>query len=252
MKIASWNMNGYSARVKDGSLAALLRQRFDVVCLQETKLGSKPLPEMVADFHAAWSCAEGGRHHGVAILSKEAPLSVRTSGVPEVDGEGRILAVELKSLWVASVYSPTFVGRPEREAYRFRYEDDLRRFAVELLSSGKHVVLCGDLNVTAQDVDCHQAPLYAGTPNHTAREREAFASLIDLGLVDAWRRQHPQELWYSWMPVVSTPLALRREVNAGFRFDYVLASSGLDVISTDILVAHPGSDHVPVTAVVKI
>jgi len=241
-------MNGYSARVKDGSLAALLRQRYDVVCLQETKLGAKPLPDAVARFHAAWSCAEGGRHHGVAVLTKEAPVRVRTSGVPEVDAEGRLLAVELASSLIVSAYSPTFFGRPDREPYRHRFDAVLLSFVGSLLATGKPVVLCGDLNVTAQDIDCHQAPLYAGTPNHTDAEREAFASLLALGLVDAWRQQHPRDLRYSWMPVVQTPLALRREAGSGFRFDYVLVSGGVEVASSDILVSHPGSDHVPVVA----
>jgi len=248
MRIATWNMNGYSARVKDGSLAALLRQRYDVVCLQETKLGSKPLPAAVADFHAAWSCAEGGGHHGVAVFTKEAPLGIRTSGVPEVDDEGRLLAVELASAWILSAYSPTFVGRPEREAYRMSYERVLHALVAELVSTGKPVVLCGDLNVTAQDIDCHQAPLYVGTPNHTAQEREAFASLTALGLVDVWRKQHPAAYRYSWMPTVSSPLGPRRETRSGFRFDYILASSGVEAASSDILVSHPGSDHVPVVA----
>ena len=116
------------------------------------------------------------------------------------------------------------------------------------MATGKPVVLCGDLNVTAADVDCHQAPLYAGTPNHTDREREAFRSLLGLGLADVWREQHPGVLRYSWMPAVATPLAVRRETRSGFRFDYVLASAGTGIVSSDILVAHPGSDHVPVVA----
>ena len=185
MRIVTWNMNGCSARVKDGSLQALLRQRPDVLCLQETKLGSKPLPEAVAGYHAAWGCAEGGRLHGVALFTEDVPLSTRASGFPDIDREGRVLAVELRGVWVVSAYSPTFLNHPEREEYRHRFDAVLLSFVGSLLATGKPVVVCGDLNVTATDLDCHQAPLYAGTPNHTAAEREAFSSLTALGLTDA-------------------------------------------------------------------
>ena len=248
MRIASWNINGYSARMKDGSLDYLFRQHYDVVCLQETKLSTKSLPNKAADFHMACSCAEGGRHHGVAVFTKEAPLQVITSGTPEIDAEGRIVAVELASVWVLSVYSPTFLNRPDREPYRMKYEHVLRDFVTKLFQSGKPIVLCGDLNVTAEDIDCHHASIYGGTPNHTAAEREAFRSLIALGFVDVWRGQHPTTIQYSWMPMLNTPRGLCRDAGSGFRFDYILASQGLEVVSSDILVSHPGSDHVPVVA----
>ncbi len=251
MRIITWNMNGCSARVKDGSLQALLRRQPDILCLQETKLGSKPLPGVVGGYHASWCCAEGGGHHGVAVLGKDAPISVRTSGVADIDCEGRVLAVELSALWAVSAYSPTFLNRPDREPYRHRFDAVLLSFIGSLLATGKPVVVCGDLNVTATDIDCHQAPLYAGTPNHTAAEREAFASIIALGLTDCWRGLHPAEREYSWMPVANTPLGRRRLSNSGFRFDYILASYGASAISSDILVSHPGSDHVPVVADVR-
>ncbi|MBQ3941287.1 MAG: endonuclease/exonuclease/phosphatase family protein [Bacteroidales bacterium] len=243
-------MNGYSASVKDGSLAALLRLRYDVVCLQETHLPQKPLPENVAWYHSRWRCA-AQRRSGVAIFTRDQPLAVLDSGVSEVDTEGRLIAVEVPDAWIVSAYSPTFIRRPQREAYRHLFDETLHSFVERLLDSDKPVVVCGDLNVTAADIDCHQAPLYVGTPNHTTQEREAFRRLLDLGLVDVWRLQHPRELKYSWMPVVPTPLVYRRQTGTGFRFDYILASRSAEVISSDILVAHPGSDHVPVVAEIR-
>ena len=127
MRIATWNMNGYSARVKDGSLKALLAERYDVVCLQETKIARRTLRETVAWYHASWRCCERA-YAGVAVFTAEAPLQVLDTGVKEIDDEGRVLAVEIPSAWVVSAYSPTFIGRPDREAYRFRYEDVLRSF----------------------------------------------------------------------------------------------------------------------------
>lgn len=248
MKIASWNLNGYSARMKDGSLDYLLRQHYDVVCLQETKLGTKSLPDKVADYQVAWACAEGGRHHGVAVFSKEVPQQVLKSGAQEIDVEGRIVAVELTTVWILSVYSPTFLGRPDRELYRMTYEHVLRGFVAKLIQTGKPIVLCGDLNVTAEDIDCHHASIYGGTPNHTDAERKAFCMLIALGLVDVWREQHPTTIRYSWMPILKTPRGLCRDAGSGFRFDYILSSQGLEVVSSDILVSHPGSDHVPTVA----
>lgn len=42
--LASWNVNGLRAIMKKGFLDLLLEQRFDILCIQETKVSPDKLP----------------------------------------------------------------------------------------------------------------------------------------------------------------------------------------------------------------
>jgi hypothetical protein len=80
VKLMSFNVNGLNAAIKNGLVDYLKREDPSVVCLQETKtqsgddekwkkaLGSWP--------HAYFSCSTAKGHHGAAVLSKVAPVSV--------------------------------------------------------------------------------------------------------------------------------------------------------------------------------
>ena len=42
--LVSWNVNGLRAAIKKGFLELLLEQKFDIVCIQETKVSPDKLP----------------------------------------------------------------------------------------------------------------------------------------------------------------------------------------------------------------
>ena len=63
---------------------------------------------------------------------------------------------------------------------------------VEGLQENKPVVVIGDLNCAPQPIDIHAPSRNLKSAGFTPEERESFArNLIDRGLVDAFRRQHP-------------------------------------------------------------
>lgn len=50
--LISWNVNGIRAAMKKGFLDLLLEQKFDVICVQETKASQDKLPREVKIFPA--------------------------------------------------------------------------------------------------------------------------------------------------------------------------------------------------------
>ena len=76
MKIVSFNINGLRARPHQ--LAALIdKHQPDVIGLQETKVADEQFPEAEIrqlGYHVHYHGQKG--HYGVALLSRQAPLSL--------------------------------------------------------------------------------------------------------------------------------------------------------------------------------
>lgn len=109
----------------------------------------------------------------------------------------------------------------------------------------KPIIICGDLNVAASDIDLKNPKANRGSAGFTDQEREAFSRLKAAGFVDAYRYLHPDKVEYSWWSYMYNA----RARNAGWRIDYFLVSDWAadqireSTIETQVL----GSDHAPVT-----
>ena len=114
----------------------------------------------------------------------------------------------------------------------------------------KPIIICGDLNVAASEIDLKNPKANRGSAGFTDQEREAFSRLLDAGFVDAYRYLYPDKVEYSWWSYMFKA----RERNAGWRIDYFLVSdwaAGLikdSTIETNVL----GSDHAPVSLEINI
>src|SRR5882757_2944959 len=108
MKITTWNVNGLRAR--EGELTEwVLREKPDVVCLQEIKASLEQIPEALHGLDGYWRYwhGGGGGYSGVALLVAKSLVPVHPKfSHPEFDHESRIVAVELGSLTLASIYVP--------------------------------------------------------------------------------------------------------------------------------------------------
>ena len=114
----------------------------------------------------------------------------------------------------------------------------------------KPIIICGDLNVAASDIDLKNPKTNRGSAGFTDQEREAFSRLLDAGFVDAYRYLYPDKVEYSWWSYMYKA----RERNAGWRIDYFLVSDWAadlikdSTIETNVL----GSDHAPVSLEINI
>ena len=125
VKILSWNVNGIRAVLKKGFLEWFAAEDPDILCLQETKASPGQLSiELleVPGYKAYFSSAERKGYSGVALYTKEEPIAVQYGfGVPEFDGEGRILMADYERFTLINIYYPNGKRSPERLDYKMRF-----------------------------------------------------------------------------------------------------------------------------------
>jgi exodeoxyribonuclease-3 len=245
LKIISWNVNGLRAALRKGALGFLDEHRPELLCLQETRALPGDLQGILPEYpYQLWNPAERRGYSGTAIFSKVPPLSVRRGmSIPEHDGEGRLLTVELESFYLASVYTPNSQRGLTRLEYRLRWDRDFLNY-VTALGRAKPVVFCGDLNVAHEEIDLANPQANRNTHGFTDEERRGFSELLRAGFLDTFRLFHSEGGHYSWWSVPTGA----RERNVGWRIDYVCvsASLGAAVREAFILPEVAGSDHCPV------
>jgi exodeoxyribonuclease-3 len=243
MKITTWNVNGIRAR--EGDLTEwVLREKPDVLCLQEIKASLDQVPSALHGLDGYWRYWHGGSggYSGVALLVSKSlvPVHPRFSH-PEFDHESRIVTVELGELTLASIYVPN--GGKDLGA-KMRFLEAMERYA----AAHPRLILCGDLNVALTPRDVHEKLANPAQIGQTAPERELLTKIIGHGLVDLLRRFDPDnnDLFTWWAPWRN-----HRERNIGWRLDYVLASEDLAKQAKGCRVERlfGTSDHGPVTAI---
>lgn len=242
LKFVSWNVNGLRAVAGKGFADVFVGLDADFFCIQETKLQAGQLDLEFPGYESYWNYADKKGYSGTAVYTRHTPLSVRYGmGVDEHDHEGRLITLEYERFCLVCVYVPNSQDGLKRLDYRMRWEDAMRSY---LLSLGKPVVLCGDLNVAHREIDLKNPSTNHFNAGFTDEERAKFSELLQAGFVDSWRFQHPEEVKYSWWSYRMNA----RERNAGWRIDYFIVSDAIKdrIVSTDIHNEIFGSDHCPV------
>ncbi len=251
MKLISWNVNGLRAAMGKGFMDTFAQLDADAFCLNETKLQPGQIELDLPGYHQYWNSAEKKGYSGVAVFTRQEPLSVRYGiGVDEFDHEGRVLTLEMPQFYLVSCYTPNSQDGLKRLEYRMRWEDAFLSY-LKSLEREKPVVLCGDLNVAHQEIDIKNPKSNRMNAGFTDQEREKMTRLLNAGFVDTFRALHPDETGaYSWWSYRFHA----RENNAGWRIDYFIVSESLRGHVREAAI-HPeifGSDHCPVELVLDI
>ena len=251
MKLISWNVNGLRACVGKGFEQTFLELDADFFCLQETKMQAGQLDLEFPGYRSYWNYAEKKGYSGTAIYTKHTPLNVTYGmGVEEHDHEGRIVTLEFEKFYIITVYTPNSQDELRRLDYRMKWEDDFRKFLLDL-NAKKPVIVCGDMNVAHQEIDLKNPKTNRRNAGFTDEEREKMTTLLQSGFIDTFRFFYPDQTdIYSWWSYRFRA----REKNTGWRIDYFLASEALKdnltgaKIHTEIF----GSDHCPVELTAEI
>lgn len=224
MRLATWNVNGLKARL-DFVLRWLGERAPDVVGLQEIKLADDQFPYETfaqAGYHAlvhgqkAWN--------GVAILSRE-PAKLLQQGLPGQELRGaRLLTGEVAGISFSTAYVPNgkHVGHDDFPG-KLVWLDALAGYLEKTLDPARPAILCGDFNVCPAGIDSWNEAELAGSIFHTDEERARFRSLLERGLRDVFREQHPDLQAFSWWDYRGGAFHRRR----GLRIDFVLANEPL-------------------------
>jgi exodeoxyribonuclease-3 len=252
LKIATWNVNSVKAR-GERLLSFLARESPDVLCLQELKIEAEAFPHaqvQAAGYHALLHAQK--TYNGVAILARS-ELIDGSSGFDDGvdDPQARHVEASVAGLRVLCLYAP---NGGERSSDKFVYK---RRWFARLLEhlARKHapqhpLLLCGDLNVAPDDLDVARPDEWRESVLCATEVREAFAQLINWGLVDVVRKHHPAGGPLSWWDyrMLSFPKG------NGLRIDHILATAPVSATSVAATVdrderkGKQPSDHAPVIA----
>ena len=276
IRIAAWNVNSLKVR-----LPHVLRwlqdqekkqQAIDAVCLQELKLTDDKYPHQELEAAGYISLAAGQKtYNGVAIIVRKAALApiatdASTTFLKPVrnmpnfeDEQQRILAATIpfagmQPIRLVSAYFPNGQSPDsEKFAYKLNWLASLQAWLANELEQNPRLALLGDFNIAPADEDVHDPKAWEGQNLVSPPERDAFQSLVGLGLHDSFRMFEQAPKTYSWWDY--RMMGFRR--NAGLRIDHILLSDALkEKCSASIVDKEPRtweqpSDHAPVIAQIK-
>jgi len=251
VRIATWNVNSLKARLPRVE-EWLQYAHPDVLCLQETKMADAAFPSMgfaALGYEAAHH--GNGRWNGVAILSRVGLGDVDAGFKGEQEDEiveSRFISATCNGVRVCSVYVPNgrSVGSEHYEA-KLAWMERLRGHLQESCDPNGRVALCGDFNIAPDDRDVYDPAKFVGATHVSDAERKALASLLDWGLVDAFRERYAEDRLYSWWDYRAGDFHEHR----GMRIDLVLVTRALaDRVTWGLIdrFARKGklpSDHAP-------
>ena len=221
MRIATWNVNGLRARLE--FLVLWLRERRpDLVGLQELKLTEDQFPHALLEAEGYRAVVHGQKAwNGVAILSRR-PVTVTQKGLPGHEEFGaRLITADMEGLSFTTIYCPNGkdVGHPDYPR-KLAWFEALATHLRELHRPDRPAVLCGDFNICPAPIDSWNEDLLRGSIFHTPEERARFAAIVEGGLLDLFRRLHPEARSFSWWDYRAG--AFPR--NQGLRLDLLLAT----------------------------
>jgi exodeoxyribonuclease-3 len=236
-------------------LELLEQYRPDLVCLQETKSEPDAFPDLelaAAGYKAVHHSA--GRWAGVALVVPDgaeiANVCAGLEGEPARE-EARWIEADVDGVRAVSVYVPNgqAIDAPAF-ADKLRFMEAITERVPELLADKRPVLIGGDFNVCRTDLDVYDPAAFVGDTHVTDDERMRFEAILNAGLVDAFRRLHPDPVAYTWWDY----RAGNFHKGLGLRIDYVLATPELagDVqrcgIARDYRKGKKPSDHAPLFA----
>lgn len=251
MKLISWNVNGIRACLKKGFEEFFKNIDADIFCIQETKCQEGQVDLEFEGYKSYWNNAEKKGYSGTAIFTKKKPTNVSYGiGIEDHDKEGRVITLEFEKFYMVDIYTPNSKRELERLDYRMVWEDDVRKYLLEL-NKTKPVIMCGDLNVAHEEIDLKNPKTNRKNAGFTDQERNKMTELLKAGFTDTFRYLYPEkENAYSWWSYMGRA----REKNIGWRIDYFIVSNDIckKIKDAKIYPEIMGSDHCPVGLEIKI
>eukprot|EP01132_Coremiostelium_polycephalum_P001556 gene1556-1974_t len=249
IKIISWNVAGFNACIKKGFRQYLESEDPDIICLQETKMDPSKVPtSAIPDgYERHFIAAEKKGHHGVGLLTKIKPVSVKFGiGIDKHDNEGRVITAEYENFYLVNSYIPNAGTRGlARLDYRTKEWDVDFQAYLNKLKETKPVIWCGDLNVAHNEIDLKNPKTNTRSAGFTIEERTSFGNFLKQGWVDSYRHYFPTKegVYTFWSHFRNA-----RKTNAGWRLDYfVVPTDFMSNIKSPFVRSNVlGSDHCPI------
>tara|TARA_Y100001970_G_scaffold121071_1_gene150160 strand:+ start:47045 stop:47857 length:813 start_codon:yes stop_codon:yes gene_type:complete len=270
MKVISFNIN--SVRARPHQVQAIIdKHNPDIIGLQETKVVDEEFPHEVINEMGYMPHIHGQKgHYGVAILTKESPLSI-TKGFDKdtEESQKRFISIKIKinneELHILNGYFPQGESRehPIKFPAKIKFYKDLSKHLKKYHNSSENLILMGDLNISPEDIDIgigeenKKRWLRTGKCSFLPEEREMLANLTSWGLKDTFRSLNPDvNDKFSWFDYRSR--GFEDTPKRGLRIDQIWATESLthklkdSGIDYDIRGLEKPSDHAPIWSYFKV
>lgn len=246
MKLISWNVNGLRSLINKNSLNELSTLEADFIGLQEIKASIDKIPSEIYNFGYDNISINSGLRAGYSgVLSLAKFESENFKSQFSNDDEGRVLEHRFGDIVLFNIYFPNGQQGEERLKYKMDFYAKFLAYIKELVSRGKGVIFCGDVNTAHKEIDLKNPKANSKTSGFLPIEREWIDEVINSGFIDTFRQINGDiKEAYSWWSYRFNS----RAKNTGWRIDYFFISQNLKDRLKDafILDKITGSDHCPV------
>jgi exodeoxyribonuclease-3 len=254
-RLVTLNLNGIRSAAGKGFVEWVAQAGADCMGVQELKAQAPDvsgrfdeLAGMTGHFHFA----QKKGYAGVGVYARHVPSEV-IAGFDggEFDAEGRWVETRFdtprRRLSVISCYFPSGSSGEDRQAAKYRFLDRIHPHLVRLAAE-REFILVGDVNIAHTEADLKNWKGNRKNSGFLPEERAWMTRLFaETGLVDVYRRLHPQatEEGYTWWSNRGQAWAR----NVGWRIDYQWATPGLAEHARTAAVYKDErfSDHAPLT-----
>jgi len=228
MKISSWNVNSIRARI-DNVKDYLESTSPDVVLLQEIKAEEKNFPYEELNKIGYHSYISGQKsYNGVAILSKKKLDKINRLLPGDNIKQARIISTEIKIkskvIEFINIYVPN--GNPvdtDKYEYKIKWIDLFIKEINKKLNKDINIVIGGDFNIIPDDIDAYDSKRYLNDALFRLEIRKKYRTLINMGLVDAYRHIKKNKQEYTFWDY----MAGSWQKNYGLRIDHFLVSNNI-------------------------
>ncbi len=248
--IATYNTNSVRARLPiiESYIKAL---HPDCLCLQETKVVDEDFPRDTFEKMGYHTVFKGQKsYNGVAVISLH-PIEDVTFGFNDdedrPEDRTRLIQCRVKDISIINTYVPQ--GRDithEQYQIKLRWFRRLKKLFDTKYSKDSDLIWCGDLNVAPTEIDVYAPEKKTKHVCFHQDVRQAYHDVLNWGLIDIFRKFHPDPGHYSFFDYRIKDAVKR---GLGWRIDHILATRNLAdrAVSANIdveyrLVSRP-SDH---------
>lgn len=191
VRLVTWNIRFGGKHERKPEIAdAITRFGADVVVITEARMPSKAgnLQQLLAERgweHQLMSPVTSARDLGVLAVSRTPITQLDVTAPPLMPYRQIAFCVEGFDLPIVGLYVPPLSPSHDRAVHFWNWIDSQRHEWAQ-----RQMIVCGDLNSGQRGPDEQQPGLLQFTRD--------FQDLLDAGLVDAYRRLHPEGDAMSW------------------------------------------------------